>query len=105
MVRKAQLIEVVDIQFVTGFNNDQVDLNAGGSPVLGHFAIVAKAEADNFIKEIRKHIRKLGKSDKVLNVIVKDAGTRKASEIRRGAKKIAWFKEYLGKQSNWNLVA
>ncbi|MDP3697261.1 MAG: hypothetical protein Q8R55_04520, partial [Candidatus Taylorbacteria bacterium] len=98
MSKKVDRIEVVDIQFVTGYNTDPVDLGAGGSPVLGHFAIVAKDEADGFIKEIKKHIRTLGKSDKVLDVIVKDVGTRNTSEIRRGKDKINWFKSYLNKE-------
>ena len=101
---KSKLIQVVDVQFVTGYNNDSVDLNCGGAPILGHYAIVAKDEAKSFIKEITKHIRKLGKADKVLDVVVKDVGARKASELMRGRKKIAWFKKYLNKEENWELV-
>ncbi len=104
MSKKVCDVQVVDIQFVTGYNLDRDDLAMGGSPVLGHFTIVAKEEAPGFIREIKKHIRKIGKSRKIRKILMNDAGTRKASEIRRGRQKIDWFKDYLNKESNWALV-
>jgi hypothetical protein len=44
----------VQVWLVTGYNYDQHDIRAGGSPILGSYMWVIESDADAFIAEMQK---------------------------------------------------
>ncbi len=98
-MRRAALY--VRVTFVVGYNDDKKDLEMGGDTVLGPYFIVLKDEQKKFIKEISAHIKKIGRADKIQQIVVDREVLLPIEGRSRGDKMIEWACEYLNDQNNW----
>ena len=91
-------IRCVQVQLITGYNNDRHDLAAGGDAILGPYMWVVESHKDDFVAEMKK---RYGKNSRVRKIEVTDAGFYTYNKLPTVEEEILEFEKYLANSANW----